>query len=115
MRISDWSSDVCSSDLRGLHALGHHVHLADDLVDLAAPAELLADVAVAALRRDAGGDEVAHAREPGEGDLAAAHGAAEPGELGQAAGDDGGPRVVAGAEAVSHARGDGHEIGRAHV
>src|SRR3546814_9007992 len=28
MRISDWSSDVCSSDLRGLH---RHVDAADDL------------------------------------------------------------------------------------
>src|SRR3546814_17915037 len=24
MRISDWSSDVCSSDLRGAIAVGHH-------------------------------------------------------------------------------------------
>src|SRR3546814_5681699 len=25
MRISDWSSDVCSSDLDRFHALGHHL------------------------------------------------------------------------------------------
>src|SRR3546814_11978839 len=30
MRISDWSSDVCSSDLAGRHLLG----LVDDLADL---------------------------------------------------------------------------------
>ena len=91
-------------DLRRLHALGHHAHLLDDLVDGAAAAELLADVAVAALRRDAGGDQVAHAGQPGEGDLLAAHRAAEPRELGEAAGDDRGAGVVAGAEAVGHAR-----------
>src|SRR3546814_7972384 len=28
MRISDWSSDVCSSDLRRLHAAKLHLHVA---------------------------------------------------------------------------------------
>src|SRR3546814_11432496 len=32
MRISDWSSDVCSSDLEGAVAAGHRVVLIDDLL-----------------------------------------------------------------------------------
>ena len=91
---------------RGRHALGHHVHLVDDLGDLAAAAELLAHPAVAALRRDARGDQVAHAGEPRERLRLAAHRHAEPRDLGEPARDHGRARVVADAEPVAHARGD---------
>src|SRR3546814_13519070 len=45
MRISDWSSDVCSSDLNGALELHHRlVEAAEAVVD---PAETIDDVAVA--------------------------------------------------------------------
>ena len=71
---------------RRLHALGDHVHLGDDLVERAALAELLADVAVAALAAHAGGDQVAHAGEAGERQRLAAERDAEPRELVEARG-----------------------------
>src|SRR5437870_13564909 len=61
-----------------LHALRDLLHLRDDLVDLATFTQLLADITVTRLRADARGDQVAHAREPGEGDLLAAHRHTEP-------------------------------------
>ena len=81
-----------------------------DLVDRAALAELLADVAVAALLAHAGGDQIAHAGEAGEGLQLAAHGDAEAGQLGEAAGDHRRLGVVADAEAVAHAGGDGDDV-----
>ena len=62
---------------RRLHAFGDHVHLAHDVVERAALAELDADVAVPALRAAARRDEIAHAREPGERQRIAAHRDAE--------------------------------------
>ena len=76
-------------DRRGLDALGHHPHLADDLVHRAPPAQLLTDIAIAALLGDARSAQVAHPCQPGEREDVAAHGArhlaadrhAEPGPL----------------------------------
>ena len=93
-----------------LHALGDHVHLRDDLVEGAALPELDADVAVAALRAAARRDEIAHAREPGEGQRLAAERDAEPRELREAAGDERGLRVVAVVETVGHAGTDRQHV-----
>src|SRR3546814_2713275 len=35
MRISDWSSDVCSSDLQAVHALGHRLMRAPTEAEIA--------------------------------------------------------------------------------
>ena len=72
--------------------------------------ELLADVTVAAVRADARGDQVAHAGEAGERHRLASHRHTEAGDLGEAAGHDGGPRVVADAEALGDAGGDGDDV-----
>ena len=76
----------------------------------AARAELLADAAVAAERAEARRHEVAHAGQPGERRGFAAHRHAEPGQLGETAGHHHRPRVVADAEALGDAAGDGDDV-----
>ena len=93
-----------------LHPFGHHVHAVDDVVERPALAQGEAHGAVAALGAGAGGHEVAHAGQPAEGEDLAAQGEPEAAELGQAAGDEHRPRVVAQAEAVADARRDGHDV-----
>src|SRR5581483_8543812 len=89
-----------------LHALRDHVHLADHVVERAPLAELEAHVAVAALLARARRDEVAHARETGEGERVAPERDAEPRQLGKPAGDEGCLGVVAVPEASGDARRD---------
>ena len=76
----------------------------------AALAELDADGAVAREGAGAGEDEVADAGEAGEGLAAAAAGDGEAGDLGDAAGDEGGGGVVAEVEAVDDAGGEGDDV-----
>ena len=99
-----------------LHALGHHVHLGQDVLELAALAQLLAHRPVAAVRAHAGGDQVAHAGQPGERRRLRPPWPRRAGELGQATRHDGGPGVVAHAEALADAGGDGDHVlqGAAH-
>src|SRR3546814_10725511 len=52
MRISDWSSDVCSSDLGGLPEGGRHVEKADDVRAQEGLSQAMADVRI---RRQHGG------------------------------------------------------------
>jgi hypothetical protein len=104
------SSDDVDHDLRGLHALGDHVHLRDDLVDGLTLAELLADVAVAAL-----GEMHVATRSPMPASPANVSSSrplrhAQPAQLGQAPGDHRGTGVVASTEAVGHARRDGDHV-----
>src|SRR3546814_15171921 len=62
MRISDWSSDVCSSDLARLHALNPFgrlgLELLDDLIDRRLPV-----AEIGALRECAGGREQCECRD----------------------------------------------------
>ena len=74
---------------RGPHAFGDAVHFRQDVGELAAAAELQADPAIATVRADAGGDEVAEAGEAVEGVRAGAQGNAEAGNFNQAAGHQG--------------------------
>ena len=71
---------------------------------------LRAEGAVARQRRRAGGHEVAHARQPGERRRVGAESRAEPGGLGQAAGDDRRLGVVAHAQALGHADGERDDV-----
>src|SRR3546814_18538430 len=64
MRISDWSSDVCSSDLSGtdlLFEFGREWRLDDPLADLGAGRGQFADV-FGVERAEAGGDELVQPR-----------------------------------------------------
>ena len=72
--------------------------------------QLLAEPVVARQTRAAGRDQVAHARETGEGQRVGAGGDPEPGHLGQAAGQQAGLAVVAEAESVGRAGGDRHDV-----
>jgi hypothetical protein len=90
--------------------LGHHAHAADDLRHRAAAPELLADMAVAAERAGAGGDEVAHAGETGKGFCLAAQRHPKARDLAEAARDHGGAGIVAGAHAVADAAGYGDHV-----
>src|SRR6476660_2483562 len=94
----------------GADALGHGSGRAEDLVQRLARAELLAEGPVAAQRAHAGGEEIAQAGQAGECGRLAAHGHAEPGEFGQAAGDHRGPGVVTHAEALRDAGRDRHHV-----
>src|SRR5690606_6973352 len=94
----------------GLDALGHVAEGGEDLGELAALAELVADGAVAGELAGAGQHEIADAGEAGEGLLIGAAGGGEADHLGEAAGDEGGARVVAGLEAVDDAGADGEHV-----
>nr|BFE71146.1 hypothetical protein GCM10020092_044470 [Actinoplanes digitatis] len=98
---------------RGVHRLdplGDLAHLGEDVVQPPSTAELLADVPVAALRADARRHQVAHSGQPGERVRLAAHRDRQRGQLGESAGDHPGPGVVADAETLRDARGDGHDV-----
>jgi hypothetical protein len=94
----------------GLHALGGLLGDGDDLFQAHAAAEVLTERAVARQRRAAGGDEVAHAREPGESVLVGAERGTEPGDLGEPAGHEQGAHVVAHAHADRDADGEGDDV-----
>jgi hypothetical protein len=68
------------------------------------------DAAVAAVAAGAGDDQVAHAAEAGEGCRLAVERGSETTDFDEAAGDQGGPGVVAEAESVADADGDGDDI-----
>ena len=72
--------------------------------------QLLAEAVVARQVRAAGGDQVAHPGQAGEGQRVGAGGDPEPGHLGQAAGQQAGLAVVAEAEAVGGAGGDRDDV-----
>jgi hypothetical protein len=78
--------------------------------ELAALAQRLADGAVAAERAGAGEDQVADTGETGESFTAASAGDGEPGDLRNAAGDEGGGGVVAEADSGGDAGGDGDDV-----
>ena len=86
------------------------VEAGEDVGELAALAELDADGAVAREAAGAGEDEVADAGEAGQGFAAAAAGHGEAGDLGDAAGDEGGGGVVAELEAGDDAGGEGDDV-----
>lgn len=75
-----------------------------------AAAEAFAEGPVAAESGEAGDGEVAEAAEAGEGFGAGSGGDAEAADFGLAAGDDGGFGIIAEAEAISDAGGDGDAI-----
>ena len=83
---------------------------AQDVVERAAAAELDADLAVAAAMAGAGQHEIAEPAEAGQRVGAAAHRGGQPRDLDQAAGDQRGHRVVAEAEALDDAGGDGDDV-----
>ena len=93
-----------------LHALGHHVHAADDLVEGLALAQREAHRPVPALRAGARGHQVTDPGQAAEGEHLPAQGHAEASQLGQAPGDEHGPGVVPEAQAVADAGGDGHDV-----
>ncbi len=86
-----------------LGALGDLAGRGVDLLGRHALAELLAEGAVARQRRGAGGDQVAEAGQPHQGQRVGAQRGREPRGLGQPAGDDRGGRVVAEPEPDGHA------------
>ena len=86
------------------------VHAGEDVGELAAAAELDADGAVAGEGAGAGEDEIAEAGETGESLAVAAAGDGEAGDLGDAAGDDGGAGVVAEVEALNDSGGEGDDV-----
>ena len=91
-------------------ALGNLVHRGDDLVDRLAGAELLTDVAVAAALAGAGDDQIAHARQPGEGVPVPAERFTHLGHLPHRTGHHHRSRVLPDAQRIAHAHGD-----RVHV
>jgi hypothetical protein len=97
-----------------LHPLGDLRRTGSRGVQGQAAAEVLAEGAVAGLRRTAGGDQITHARQPGERVLVGAERRAEPGDLGQAPGDQQRLGVVAEPHADRDADGDrDHVLDRA--
>ena len=92
------------------HALGDHAERVDGLFERLAVAEREADAVVARVLGETGDDEVADAGEAGEGFLATAERHAEAGHFRKRAGDERGHGVVAEAEAVGHAGGDGIDV-----
>ena len=82
----------------------------EDFREFAALAQRLSDGAVAAERAGAGEDQVADAGEAGEGFAAASAGYGEAGDLGDAAGDEGGGGVVAEADSGGDSGGDGDDV-----
>lgn len=82
----------------------------EDVGEFAALAELFAAGAVAAGGGEAAGGEVSDAGDAEEGFLLGAHGQSEPGDLSQAAGEQGAFGVVAGLEAVEDACGQGDDV-----
>jgi hypothetical protein len=106
-----------AQDRRRRQPLDRHPDLADGLLRLDALCDQLAGSAVAADRRPAGDDEVAHARETREGLLLAPGGDREAGHLGESARDERRLRVVAERKAVRSAGGEPDHVlrGRAEL
>ncbi len=93
------------------YAFGYFaVQALEDVGELAAAAQFDADGAVAGEGAGAGEDKVAEAGEAGEGLAVASAGYGEAGDLGDAAGDDGGSGVMAEVEAVDDAGGEGDDV-----
>lgn len=94
----------------GLDAFDDEHGAGEVVLEAGALAQGLAAGAVAAFGAEAGGGQVARAGDAEEGLGPGAHGGAEPGDLGQSPGEEGGFGVVPGAEAVDDAGGDGDDI-----
>src|SRR5699024_2194951 len=94
----------------GGDALGGAAHLRGGGLDVQPTAQGEAQAVVAAQRGGAGGDQVTHPGEPGEGLAAPAQGHAEPRDLGQPAGDQTGGGVVAVPQAGGGADGDRDDV-----
>src|SRR5699024_9027203 len=90
--------------------LGGAAHLRGGGLDVQPTAQGEAQAVVAAQRGGAGGDQVTHPGEPGEGLAAPAQGHAEPRDLGQPAGDQTGGGVVAVPQAGGGADGDRDDV-----
>ncbi len=86
--------------VRGMHTLGDHMHLSQDVLESSPFAKLFAHGTIAAVGTHAGGYQISHTRQPCEGGRLSTHGHTEPGELGQPSRYDGGTRVVTDTEAL---------------
>ncbi len=94
----------------GRHALDDRYRRLQGPVDALAPADSLAEAAVAAHRREARGHQVAHARQAREGLPAGAQGLSQAGDLHQAARQQRRLGVVPQLQPVQDARGDGDDV-----
>ena len=84
---------------QGVDALHHHADLLHGLLRTFALADQDAGAVVAAVHTGGGNDQVADTGQTRKGLDIAAHGHAQPGDLGNAAGDQGGAGVIAVAKA----------------
>ena len=84
---------------QGVDALHHHADLLHSLLRAFALADQDTGAVVAAVHTGGGDDQIADAGQTRKGLHIAAHGHAQPGDLGNAAGDQGGTGVVAVAKA----------------
>ena len=91
-------------------AFGNTLAIGKDRLGFFAAADPLAEAAVAAECGKASHGEVAEAAEAGEGFGLSAAGDAEAAHFGDAAGDESGFGIVAEAESIRDAGGDGHDI-----
>ena len=104
-----WRASLRAAGRRG-DAFDNLADLFFGLVGAEAAAHEHARMQVAAVHAGAGDDEVAHAGQPRKGRSLAAHGHAQAGQLGVAAGDEGGFGVVAVIKAQRHADGQGDHV-----
>ena len=84
---------------QGVDALHHHAYLLHGLLRAFALADQDTGAVVAAVHTGGGNDQVADAGQTRKGLDIAAHGHAQPGDLGNAAGDQGGAGIIAVAKA----------------
>src|SRR5687767_11603025 len=106
-------ADTCRQRQRGLrrpHALCHHLHSREHVVQGASMSQLDADVPVAAQRSGTCQDQIAEAGEAGHRFAAGAGGAGQARDLGQPTRDQPGARVVAKTETFDDAGGNGDDV-----
>ena len=92
------------------HALGHLRHARQDVLQIPTPAELQPHGSVARQVTGAGQHQVPHAGEAQEGEGIGALCHAQPADLAQAPGHQGGPGVLPLFEAVTHADRDRDDV-----
>src|SRR5690606_18779283 len=91
-------------------SLGDGVHAFQDFVERFATSEAFAHAAVATEGADAGGDQVAHACQPGEGERLGAECGPEAGDLDQSTREQVGVGVVAEVEPVADAGRESNDV-----
>ena len=100
----------CRASLRGVGAFGHAAVGGAVLLQRLALRQCHAQRAIPAETSGRGQNKVAHAGEAGEGERAGAQGHAEPGDLGESAGDQRRPGIMPQPEPLENAGRDGDDV-----